>query len=127
MATKLNKQLKREIDVDGKPYMVTLSPEGVKLTEKGKRLGREHSWKDLLGGEGESRQLLTTAMRDIERALDRADRDMDEADQALDDASAAVAAHTPRLESLAVRFEAGHPAIAEALRELIDALVKAGI
>jgi hypothetical protein len=52
MATKLNKQLKREIDVDGKPYMVTLSPEGVKLTEKGKRLGREHSWKDLLGAEG---------------------------------------------------------------------------
>jgi hypothetical protein len=52
MATKLNKQLKREIDVDGKPYMITLSPEGVKLTEKGKRLGREHSWKSLLGVEG---------------------------------------------------------------------------
>jgi hypothetical protein len=52
MATKLNKLLKREIDVDGKPYMVTLSPEGVKLTEKGKRLGREHSWKELLGAEG---------------------------------------------------------------------------
>ena len=49
MTTKLNKQLKREIDVDGKPYMVTLSPEGLKLTEKGKRLGREHSWKALLG------------------------------------------------------------------------------
>ena len=49
MATKLNKLLKREIDLDGKPYMVTLSPEGVKLTEKGKRLGREHSWKELLG------------------------------------------------------------------------------
>jgi hypothetical protein len=49
MATKLNKQLKREIDVDGKPYMVTLSPEGLKLTEKGKRLGQEHSWKELLG------------------------------------------------------------------------------
>jgi hypothetical protein len=32
--------------------MVTLSPEGVKLTEKGKRLGREHSWKELLGAEG---------------------------------------------------------------------------
>jgi hypothetical protein len=52
MATKLNKLLKREIDVDGKPYMVTLSPEGVKLTEKGKRLGREHSWKELLGAAG---------------------------------------------------------------------------
>jgi len=52
MATKLNKQLKREIEVDGKPYMITLSPEGVKLTEKGKRLGREHTWKNLLGAEG---------------------------------------------------------------------------
>ena len=51
MATKLNKMLKREIDVDGKPYMVTLSPEGLKLTEKGKRLGREHTWKDLIGVE----------------------------------------------------------------------------
>jgi hypothetical protein len=49
MATKLSKQLKREIEVDGKPYMVTFSPEGVKLTEKGKRLGREHSWKELIG------------------------------------------------------------------------------
>jgi hypothetical protein len=52
MATKLNKLLKREIDVEGKPYMVTLSPAGLKLTEKGKRLGREHSWKELLSGEG---------------------------------------------------------------------------
>jgi len=85
-----------------------------------------------LGGSGraldsESRQLLTTVMRDIERALDRADRALDKVDGALDDASAAAVAHTPRLESLAVRFEAGHPTIAETLRELIDALVKAGI
>jgi hypothetical protein len=53
MATKLNKVLKREIEVDGKPYMVALSPEGLKLTEKGKRLGREHSWKHLLAGVGD--------------------------------------------------------------------------
>jgi hypothetical protein len=52
MATKLNKVLKREIEVDGKPYMVALSPEGVKLTEKGKRLGREPTWKELVGGSG---------------------------------------------------------------------------
>jgi predicted component of type VI protein secretion system len=67
--------------------------------------------------DGESRQLLTTVMRDIERALEPA---------SVEDGGAA-AAHTPRLESLAVRFEAGHPAVAEALRELVDALVKAGI
>ena len=51
MATKLDKLLKREIDIDGKPYMVTLSPEGVKLTEKGKRKGQEVSWKGLVNGE----------------------------------------------------------------------------
>jgi Domain of unknown function (DUF4404) len=74
------------------------------------------------GGEldREARQLLATVMRDIERALDRPDR-------AAEDSAHATAAHTRRLESLAVRFEAGHPAIAEAVRGLIDALVKAGI
>jgi hypothetical protein len=51
MATKLDKQLKREIDIDGKPYMVTLSPEGVKVTEKGKRKGQELTWKNLVSGQ----------------------------------------------------------------------------
>jgi hypothetical protein len=69
--------------------------------------------------DAESRKLLMTVMGDIERALDRTGRSAQD--------SSAVAAHTPRLESLAVRFEAGHPALAEAMRELIDALVKAGI
>jgi Domain of unknown function (DUF4404) len=67
-----------------------------------------------------SRSLLGKVMRDIERALDDPDR-------ALDDPNAAATKHTPRLESLAVRFEAGHPALAETLRELLDALGKAGI
>jgi hypothetical protein len=62
MATKLNKQLKREIDVDGKPFMVTLSPEGLKLTEKGKRLGREHTWKDLLSGDAAPSAALNTSL-----------------------------------------------------------------
>jgi predicted component of type VI protein secretion system len=70
--------------------------------------------------DGEARQLLMTVMRDIERALEPAG-------QGGEDGGPAAAAHTPRLESLAVRFEAGHPGLAEALRELIDALVKAGI
>jgi Domain of unknown function (DUF4404) len=77
---------------------------------------------DTSGGalDAEARRLLATAMRDIERALKRPD-------QMAEQSAAAAAAHTPRLESLAVRFEAGHPAIAETVRELIDALVKAGI
>lgn len=47
MATKLDKTLKREIDIDGQPYMVAISPEGVKLTQKGFRKGREMTWKEL--------------------------------------------------------------------------------
>jgi hypothetical protein len=61
MATKLNKQLKREIEIDGKPYMVTLSPEGVKLTEKDKRLGKEVTWKELVSGHGELSNRATAA------------------------------------------------------------------
>ena len=70
----------------------------------------------------ESRALLGTVMRDIERAL--APGAGLQADAA---ALMPAAAHAPRLESLAVRFEAGHPGLAELLRELIDALGKAGI
>jgi hypothetical protein len=59
MATKLDKLLKREIDIDGKPYMVTLSPDGVKLTEKGKRKGQGVSWKGLVNGESATALSLT--------------------------------------------------------------------
>ena len=61
MATKLDKVLKREIDIDGKPYMITLSPEGVKLTEKGKRKGQEVSWKGLVNGQSASASLGESA------------------------------------------------------------------
>ena len=71
-------------------------------------------------GDHEARQLLGTVMRDIERSLAGHDT-------AASDAAGAAAGHAPRLESLAVKFEAGHPALAEALRELIGALARAGI
>lgn len=51
MATKLDKVLKREIEIDGAPYIVALSPEGLKLTAKGKRKGQELAWKELISGE----------------------------------------------------------------------------
>ena len=35
--------------------------------------------------------------------------------------------HASRLESLAVRFEAGHPALAASLREIADALGRVGL
>jgi len=59
----------------------------------------------------ESHQLLNSVIRDVEIAL----------------GSGNAAAQAPRLESLAARFQADHPKLAETMRELIDALVKAGI
>jgi hypothetical protein len=51
MATKLEKELKRELEVNGEPYIITISPEGLKLTRKGRRKGQELAWKDLVSGE----------------------------------------------------------------------------
>jgi hypothetical protein len=68
--------------------------------------------------DAESRQQLGGVTGDLERALGSGVTDP------LRTTPAGVA---PRLESLAVRFEAGHPALAETLREIIDALGKAGI
>ena len=51
MATKLDKPLRREVAIDGEPYMLTISPEGLKLVPKGKRKGLELGWKVLVSGE----------------------------------------------------------------------------
>jgi hypothetical protein len=51
MTTKLDKPLKREIDIDGEPYILTISPEGLLLTVKGRRKGQELKWKDLVSGD----------------------------------------------------------------------------
>jgi hypothetical protein len=50
MVTKLDKTLKREIELNGTPYVITLSPEGIKIVEKGKRKGQELTWQDLMSG-----------------------------------------------------------------------------
>ena len=51
MATKLDKTLKRELEIEGTVYTITLSPQGVKLVPKGKRNGIEVAWKDLVSGQ----------------------------------------------------------------------------
>ncbi len=54
MATKLEKPLKREINLNDAPYMLTISPEGLKLVPKGKRNGLELTWKSILAGQADS-------------------------------------------------------------------------
>jgi hypothetical protein len=63
MVTKLDKPLKREIDVDGEPYVVTISTEGLKIVPKGKRKGQELAWKDLVSGEAALAAALNASLK----------------------------------------------------------------
>ena len=51
MTTKLDGPLKRELSIQGKPYTLTLSPNGMNLAPKGRRKGYELAWVDLVSGE----------------------------------------------------------------------------
>jgi hypothetical protein len=77
------------------------------LSQLHAQLGRAPS----LGAE--DRRLLVTVLGDIEKVLD-----MGPGGRKTDQSG---------LESLAVKFEADHPSLAEALRRLVDTLAKAGI
>ncbi|GAA4865868.1 hypothetical protein [Luteimonas vadosa] len=47
MTTKLDKALKREIQIGDKAYTLTIDPDGLKLVEKGHRKGTEVSWTEI--------------------------------------------------------------------------------
>ena len=51
MTTKLATPLKREIDVGGKPYTLTITAQGFRLAAKGRRTGQELSWESIVNGE----------------------------------------------------------------------------
>ena len=77
------------------------------LTQLHARLGNAQSLN------AEDRRLLGTVLSDIEKVLATSDP--------------AQPPSASGLEALAVKFEADHPALAETLRRLVDALGKAGI
>jgi hypothetical protein len=49
--TPLDKSLKRSIKINQHDYVVTLSPEALKITQKGHRVGLELKWSELVSGE----------------------------------------------------------------------------
>ncbi|HYC48136.1 MAG TPA: hypothetical protein VED01_21905 [Burkholderiales bacterium] len=51
MTTKLEGALRREIVIDGEPYTVTITPQGLKLVPKGRRKGYELEWSAFVSGE----------------------------------------------------------------------------
>jgi hypothetical protein len=67
MATKLEKELKRELEIDGEPYILSITPEGLKLTQKGRRKGHELTWKDLVSGEAALATALNASLERLRR------------------------------------------------------------
>lgn len=65
MTTKLDRDLKREITVEGRVYTVFLTPSVLKLTEKGRRKGMEIKWKDLLSGDAGTAAALQASVAEI--------------------------------------------------------------
>ena len=51
MTTKLEGPLKRELEIAGTPYTLTITPEGMTLVLKGKRNGFALEWAALVSGE----------------------------------------------------------------------------
>src|SRR5215475_13358743 len=51
MATLLEKTLKRELSIGGRAYILAISPEGLKLTLKGRRKGLELQWEPLVSSD----------------------------------------------------------------------------
>jgi hypothetical protein len=51
MTAKLDKTIKRELEIDGKTYTVAIGPDGIKVTEKGRRNGPEVSWRSIITGD----------------------------------------------------------------------------
>jgi hypothetical protein len=61
--TKLEKPLKRELAIEGKPYVLTITPDGLKLTPNGHRKGQELAWRDIVGGDAALASALNASLK----------------------------------------------------------------
>ena len=68
MATRLDKTIKRQLELGGQLYTVSVSPEGLRIVPKGRRKGQEISWDALLSGEADLRRDLNMSL-DVYEAL----------------------------------------------------------
>ena len=64
--TKLDKPMRRELQVGDQLYTLTLAPEGLKLVEKGRRKGIELAWSALVNGDAALASALQAAVADAQ-------------------------------------------------------------
>ncbi|WP_369977384.1 hypothetical protein [Xanthomonas bundabergensis] len=57
--TPLDKPLRRALEIDGTLYTLSIDPQGLTLTEKGRRKGLVLRWSDLVSGDA----ALATALQ----------------------------------------------------------------
>ena len=69
MTTRLDKSIKRELEHEGVLYTLTISPDGIRVVEKGKRKGREVSWATIISGDAELNEALRISV-DATRSTD---------------------------------------------------------
>ena len=70
MTTKLNSPFKRELELNGEKYTVTISPEGLKIVPKGHRKGIELAWNAIVGGDAALATALNASLTPGRRALE---------------------------------------------------------
>jgi hypothetical protein len=63
--TRLDKPLKRELRIKAKAYVLTIDPDGLKLTLKGRRKGIDLAWRDLVSGEAAMAVALNASLGKI--------------------------------------------------------------
>lgn len=61
--TPLDKPLRRELDIDGKTWTLTIDPDGLKLAKKGHRKGIELRWQDVVSGDAGLAAALQASVR----------------------------------------------------------------
>ena len=63
--TPLDKPLRRELDIEGEAYTLTIDPDGLKLVEKGRRKGIALSWQDLVSGDAAVARALQASLAEL--------------------------------------------------------------
>ncbi len=70
MTTKLSAPFKRELDLKGEKFTLTVSPEGFKLVSKGKRKGVELAWASIVNGDAALATSLNASVNTGRPSLD---------------------------------------------------------
>ena len=63
--TRVDKPLRRELELDDVAYTLTIDPKGLRLAEKGRRKGIELTWQDLVSGDAALAAALQASVRAI--------------------------------------------------------------